>query len=141
MTIAPMAPWLSVLIPVYNVRDYLAECVASVLEQAPDDGSVEVLLLDDCSTDGSSETIDQLRARWPGRLRLLQHDRNRGLSAARNTMLGAAQGEYIWFLDSDDKLLPGAIPALHQIVQAHGPDAVLCDFQVWREKPRLAASA
>ena len=41
MTIAPMAPWLSVLIPVYNVRDYLAECVASVLEQAPDDGSVE----------------------------------------------------------------------------------------------------
>lgn len=137
MTIAPMAPWLSVLIPVYNVRDYLAECVASVLAQAPDDGSVEVLLLDDCSTDGSSETIDQLRARWPGRLRLLQHDRNRGLSAARNTMLGEAQGEYIWFLDSDDKLLPGAIPALHQIVQAHGPDAVLCDFQVWREKPRL----
>ena len=48
-----MAPWLSVLIPVYNVRDYLAECVASVLAQAPDDGSVEVLLLDDCSTDGS----------------------------------------------------------------------------------------
>ncbi|MDD2713346.1 MAG: glycosyltransferase family 2 protein [Simplicispira sp.] len=131
----PPAPWLSVLIPVYNVQAYLAECVQSVLAQA-DDG-VEVLLLDDCSTDGSPALMRQLAAQWPGRLRCLQHERNGGLSAARNTLIEAAQGQYLWFLDSDDKLLPGAIAQLQAIVQRHAPDLVLCDFRVWREKPRL----
>lgn len=140
MTAAPQAaaaPWLSVLVPVYNVRDYLAECIDSVLAQAPDDGGVEVLLLDDCSTDGSAEVIAQLQARWPGRLQALRHARNGGLSAARNTLIDAARGDYLWFLDSDDALLPGAIDGLRAAVQAHAPDAVLCDFQVWRERPRL----
>lgn len=131
------APWLSVLVPVYNVRDYLAECVESVLTQEPGDGAVEVLLLDDCSNDGSAEVIAQLQSRWPGRLQALRHARNGGLSAARNTLIDAARGDYLWFLDSDDKLLPGAVAALQSIVQAHQPDVVLCDFEVWRERPRL----
>ncbi len=134
---AAATPWLSVLVPVYNVRDYLAECVESVLAQAPADAGVEVLLLDDCSTDGSAEVMAALDARWPGRLRLLRHERNAGLSAARNTMIDAARGDYLWFLDSDDKLLPGAIAGLREVVGLHAPDAVLCDFAVWRERPRL----
>ena len=134
---AAATPWLSVLVPVYNVRDYLAECVESVLAQAPADAGVEVLLLDDCSTDGSAEVMAALDARWPGRLRLLRHERNAGLSAARNTMIDAARGDYLWFLDSDDKLLPGAIVGLREVVGLHAPDAVLCDFAVWRERPRL----
>lgn len=137
MTVSLATPWLSVLVPVYNVRDYLAECIESVLAQAPDDGGVEVLLLDDCSTDDSLAVIAQLQARWPGRLSVLRHARNSGLSAARNTLMDAAQGEYLWFLDSDDKLLSGAIDNLRAIVHRHAPDAVLCDFQVWRERPRL----
>ncbi len=131
------APWLSVLVPVFNVREYLAECIESVLAQAPADAGVEVLLLDDCSTDGSAEVMAALDARWPGRLRLMRHERNAGLSAARNTMIGAARGDYLWFLDSDDKLLPGAIEGLREVVRLHAPDAVLCDFAVWRERPRL----
>ncbi len=132
-------PWLSVLVPVYNVRDYLVECVQSVLSQIPDGAGagVEVLLLDDCSTDGSAAVMDDLAARHPGRLRLLRHERNAGLSAARNTMIDAARGDYLWFLDSDDKLLPGAIAGLRDVVRQHAPDAVLCDFAVWRERPRL----
>ncbi len=129
------APWLSVLIPVYNVEAYLAECVESVMAQA--DPGVEVLLLDDCSTDASPARMHALAARWPGRLQLLQHTRNRGLSAARNTLIEAAHGDYLWFLDSDDKLLPGAIPALQRIVGQQHPDMVVCDFAVWRESPRL----
>ena len=112
MTASLIAPWLSVLVPVYNVRDYLTECIESVLAQAPDDGGVEVLLLDDCSTDDSSAVIAQLQSRWPGRLSVLRHARNSGLSAARNTLMDAAKGRYLWFLDSDDKLLPGAIDSL-----------------------------
>ena len=127
--------WLSLLIPVYNVEPYLTACVESVMEQAGP--GVQVLLLDDCSTDGSWALMQTLAARWPGRLQLLQHASNGGLSAARNTMIDAADGEYLWFLDSDDKLLPGSIAELQRIVGAHAPDLVLCDFCVWRERPRL----
>ncbi len=140
MNLAP-SPWLSVLVPVYNVQDYLAECLASVIEQLPDlpdaGAGVELLVLDDRSTDGSYALMQQLALRWPGRLHLLRHASNAGLSAARNTMIDAARGEYLWFLDSDDKLLPGALAGLQAQVRAHGPDAVLCDFAVWRARPRM----
>lgn len=134
---APATPWLSILVPVYNVQDYLEECLASVVEQLqqlPDGGAgVEVLVLDDCSTDGSRALMDRLAQRWPGRLTLMHHAVNQGQSAARNTMIDAARGEYLWFLDSDDKLLPGALAQLFAIVQQHVPDVVLCDFRVLRK--------
>lgn len=129
------APWLSVLIPVYNVADFLQECIDSVMQQI--DGGVEVLALDDCSTDDSLARLHTLAARSNGRLRVLRHARNGGLSAARNTLIDEASGTYLWFLDSDDKLLPDAIPALRRIVRGHAPDLVLCDFRAWREHTRL----
>ncbi len=128
-------PWLSILVPAYNAQAYLAECLSSVLEPAQD--GVEVLVLDDCSTDGSRHILKTLQERWPGRLTVMRHECNRGQSAARNAMLDVARGEYLWFLDADDKLLPGALERLRAIVQRHAPDMVLCDFQVWRERPRL----
>ncbi|GGB98593.1 hypothetical protein GCM10007205_04880 [Oxalicibacterium flavum] len=132
---APSSPWLSILIPVFNVQAYLKECVDSVMSQV--DEEVEVILLDDCSTDGSWELMLQLKEQWRGRITVLQHAKNGGLSAARNTMIDAARGQYLWFLDSDDKLLPEAVAELHAVVHAHAPDVVLCDFQVWRDRPRL----
>lgn len=128
-------PWLSVLIPVYNVAPWLDDCLRSVLGQA-DDG-VEVLLLDDASTDGSLYLALDWQARHPGRLRVLRHPANRGLSAARNTLVEAASGDYVWFLDSDDRLHPGAIARLRDTVADGGPDLVLCDFSVLRPQPRL----
>ncbi|WP_313300308.1 glycosyltransferase family 2 protein [Diaphorobacter sp.] len=133
----PDRPWLSILVPVYNVEPYLQECLESVLQQTERLPGVEVLALEDGSTDGSPALLQRLAARWPGRITPMQHAHNQGLSAARNTMLDAARGDYVWFLDSDDKLLPGSIAALQEIVTAHAPDVVLCDFQVWRDKPRL----
>lgn len=127
--------WLSILVPVYNVEPFLEECIESVMNQVGQ--GVEVLVLDDCSTDDSWPLMQKLAQRWPGRIQLLQHSSNAGLSAARNTMLEAAQGQYLWFLDSDDKLQPGSVKALANIVRTHAPDVVLCDFSVWREKPRL----
>ena len=132
---AATAPWVSILIPAYNVAPYLAECIDSVMQQA-DDG-VEVLALNDCATDDSLAQLEALSARWQGRLRVLRHARNSGLSAARNTLLDAATGRYVWFLDGDDKLLPGALPGLRGIVERDPPDLVLCDFRVWRERMRL----
>ncbi|MGN6826686.1 glycosyltransferase family 2 protein [Paucibacter sp. M5-1] len=125
-------PWLSLLIPVYNVEAWLRACLASVLSQA--DAGVEILLLDDVSTDGSAALMQSLAEENPGRLTLLRHQHNSGLSAARNTLLEASRGEYLWFLDSDDELMPGAIADLAAIVQGHAPDLVLCDFRTLRER-------
>ena len=94
-----MAPWLSVLIPPSTTCAITWPSALHRFWNKHQTTAVEVLLLDDCSTDGSSETIDQLRARWPVCWVLLLHDRNRGLSAARNTMLVKPKGRYIWFLD------------------------------------------
>lgn len=129
------APWLSILLPVYNVEPYLRECVESIASQA-DDG-VEIILVEDVSTDGSKALLHALQAELKGRLRLLQHESNSGLSAARNTMLEAASGEYVWFFDSDDVLAPGAIADLKSVVERDRPDFVMCDFLMLRERIRL----
>lgn len=130
------APWLSVLIPVYNVEAYLQECVQSVVGQLAGAGEVEVILYNDASTDGSWALMQALARQHPG-LRLLDGDRNRGLSAARNRLLEASQGEWVWFLDSDDFLLPGALSGLRERVERHRIDLVLCDFQDYRDPPKL----
>lgn len=132
-------PWLSVLVPVYNVEPYLRECVASVLAEA--DEGVELLLLDDASTDGSAALMRALAAEHPGRIGLLAHERNGGLSAARNTLLAAARGEHLWFLDSDDAIGPSALPRLRSLLTGSrdglAPDLVFFDYRVLRAVPRL----
>lgn len=127
------APWLSILLPVYNVQAYLADCIESIMQQlAPEVGEIEVLALDDVSTDGSLDLLKQLQTRHP-QLGILHHSHNQGLSAARNTLLEAARGRYLWFVDSDDLLLPGAVASLARIVRQCDPDLVLCDFRTVRE--------
>ncbi|MDO8342292.1 MAG: glycosyltransferase [Cellvibrio sp.] len=123
-------PWLSVLIPVYNVKDYLDDCFQSVISQC--DANVEIIALDDQSTDDSFEYLQALAAKTSHSIKILQHTHNRGLSAARNSLVAAATGEYVWFLDSDDALVDGAIDQLRDIVNRHSPDLVMCDYQIWR---------
>lgn len=131
----PSRPWLSVLLPVYNVEPYLRACIESLLAQL-DDGA-ELLLYDDASTDGSAALMRQLDQEYPGRLRLLFASHNGGVSLARNRLLDAAQGEWIWFIDSDDFLEPGAVASLREALRQPGVDLVLCDFRDVRAKPRL----
>ncbi|WP_133479519.1 glycosyltransferase family 2 protein [Cognatilysobacter segetis] len=127
-------PWLSLLLPVYNVEAYVGACVESIAAQSMD--GIEILLLDDCSTDGSRRVLDDLARRHP-QVRVLAHERNGGLSAARNTLLRHARGEYVWFVDSDDLLLPGALSSLGRVVEQSAPDLVLCDYRVHREHMAL----
>jgi glycosyltransferase involved in cell wall biosynthesis len=89
---------VSVVVPVYNVAQYLTQCLESILNQSVD--VMEVICVDDGSTDGSSAILELFRAR-DGRLRVIAQE-NRGLGAARNVGLQAAQGDYVYFLDSDD---------------------------------------
>lgn len=107
----------SVIVPVYNVKDYLEKCVHSVLAQTADD--YELLLVDDGSTDGSGALCDALSARFGCRV---IHQENGGLGAARNTGIAAAQGEYLIFLDSDDFIAPGMLEGLLAEMAQHSAD-------------------
>lgn len=129
------APWLSVLVPVYKVEPYLEHCIRSVIDQA--DTGIEILLLDDASPDRSGEIARNLQQQHREQVRVFKHDTNRGLSAARNTLLSHARGDYVWFLDSDDFLLPGAVARVRKVIVDHAPDLLLCDFRVVRDAPRL----
>ena len=98
----PVAPRLSVIVPVYQVAPYLEKCVASILGQTFSD--FEVLLVDDGSTDGSGAICDAL-AEQDVRVRVI-HKANGGVSSARNAGLDAARGRYIGFVDADDWIEP-----------------------------------
>jgi glycosyltransferase involved in cell wall biosynthesis len=99
-------PEVSVLVPVYNVERYLEECLDSVLRQP--DVNLEVVCIDDCGTDRSVDILEHYKSQ-DDRIRIVSHSENRGLSAARNTGIESAQGEYIVFLDSDDLLNPDCL--------------------------------
>ncbi len=103
-----MAALVSVIVPVYNVEDFLDECIKSVISQTYDNW--ELILVDDGSKDGSPALCDKW-AEKEARIKVY-HQKNGGLSEARNTGLKYCQGEYITFLDSDDYLLPNCIETL-----------------------------
>ena len=94
-------PLVSVIIPVYNVAYYLAQCLESVILQTYK--NLEIIIIDDASPD-SSATVYNLYASRDPRIKIIKHDKNMGLGVARNTGLAVANGEYIHFCDSDDYL-------------------------------------
>lgn len=126
------APWLSLLLPVYNVQPWLRDCVQSIVGQDVD--GIEVVIVDDASTDGSGALAASLADEYAGVVRVIAHPANRGVSVARNTLLDAALGDYVWFVDPDDLLAPGSIRSLARILREHDPDLVLCDYRVVRAR-------
>lgn len=112
---------VSVVIPVYNTKDYLARCVNSVLNQTFTD--ISVILVDDGSTDGSGAVCDSFAR--DKRVQVI-HKENGGLSSARNAGIERAEGEYICFVDSDDYLTENAIERL--VLSSFGADVVVCGY-------------
>ncbi len=104
---------VSIIVPVYNVAPYIADCLRSVMHQTYT-GSMECLLVDDCGTDDSITIAERMIADYEGpiQFQILHHERNRGLSAARNTGTEAAKGEYLYYLDSDDEITEDCIEKL-----------------------------
>lgn len=112
----------SVIIPVYNVKEYLVECVQSVLKQ--DFSSLEIILIDDGSTDTSGEICDEL-GRKSNTITVI-HQKNSGLSAARNTGIRNSHGDYLIFLDSDDLLYKNSLQNLSVAIrQQRYPDFII----------------
>lgn len=124
---------ISVIIPVYNSRKFLRQCLDSVLTQ--DFSDFEVVAVDDGSTDDSGVILDEIAAA-DSRLRVI-HTSNCGLSAARNKGIDAAQGEWLTFVDSDDVLLPRALARMNKSVSGNGDsksaqDATTTDVVFYR---------
>ena len=113
---------LSIIIPVYNVADWLPETVDSVLAQSFRD--FELILVDDGATDGSGEICDSYAAR-DARVRVI-HQKNAGVSAARNTGVAAAKGDYIGFTDSDDIIEKDMYAVMMSLAEKHNADVVQC---------------
>lgn len=103
---------VSIIIPVYKASEYIERCLKSVMNQTY--GSIECIMVDDASPDDSMDKCEELISKYAGsiRLKILHHEKNRGLSAARNTGTDAATGNYIFYLDSDDELPEDAIEKL-----------------------------
>ncbi len=122
----PDGPLISLVIPVFNVRRYLADCLDSVLAQKGTAG-VEVIAVDDASDDGSGALLDE-RARADDRLAVVHLPGTAGPGNARNVGLARATGRYVWFVDGDDQLQPEAIEAISARLEAAAPDVLLIDY-------------
>jgi glycosyltransferase involved in cell wall biosynthesis len=101
-------PLVSVVILCYNHADFIAECLDSVVQQMFD-GSLEVIVGDDASTDGSRAIVESYVDRFPGVVKLLAHEHNVGMSPNYADVIRAASGKYIAYLDGDDMMLPGKL--------------------------------
>ena len=117
-------PVVSIIVPVYNVKSYVGECVESLCRQTYT--NLEILLVDDGSTDGSGEVCDEYAGR-DERIRVI-HQANRGLSGARNMGLDDARGEYIAFVDSDDLVSTNYVETLYELLMKYEADIAACAY-------------
>lgn len=127
------APELSVIVPVYKVEAYLQECIDSILDQTFPD--FELILIDDGSPDRCPEICDEAASKDP-RIRVI-HQKNGGLSAARNAGIEAAQGAWLSFIDSDDYLTPDYYETLLGAAQRVNADCALCGLEYVDEQKNV----
>lgn len=126
---------VSILIPVYNVQPYIARCLESVAAQTYE-GQMECIIVDDCGNDDSIAIVEGYIAKYEGPIsfRIIHHECNRGLAAARNTAVAAAQGEFVFHLDSDDWIEPTAIELLMKKQQKTDADIVSGAYLLYNDK-------
>lgn len=111
---------ISIIVPIYNVQQYLSKCIESIFAQSFRD--IEIILVDDGSTDECPQMCDEF-AKQDCRIRVI-HKKNGGLSDARNAGMKVAQGEWIYFLDSDDWMHPEALQTLYDFAKENNCDVV-----------------
>lgn len=128
---------VSIIIPVYNVESFIFNCLLSVINQTAKEG-IECILVDDCGKDDSVKVANDFIQAYQGSIefRLLHHEHNKGLSAARNTGIRAAKGEYVYFLDSDDTITSDCIAGFLRITEEH-PEIDLIQGLISQNSPYM----
>lgn len=111
---------ISIIIPVYKVEPYIRRCLQSVLSQTYE--NIECIIVNDATPDKSMEIVDEVLKDYNGaiKFKVIHHEKNRGLSAARNSGVRAATGDYLFFLDSDDELPSDSIKNFVQYLNKYG---------------------
>lgn len=115
---------VSVIVPVYNVEEYLSSCLESIINQTYRD--MEILCINDCSTDESMAVLKEYQQK-DARIAILENEKNGGLAYTRNVGIKRASGEYILFVDSDDMIVPDLVESCIDV--AAGNDMVCFDYQ------------
>lgn len=131
-------PEVSIIVPVYNVEAYLEECLDSILGQSFRD--LELIAVDDCSPDDSASILRRYEEK-DSRVRVVSLPRNVGLGQARNAGLEAATGRYVWFVDSDDSIMPGSLDKVVARAHATGAEVVVFGWVRSYEDGRVAPGA
>lgn len=124
-----MNPWISILVPVYQVEDYIERCARSVFEQTYE--NIEYIFCDDCSPDRSIEVLERVMKDYPERAkhtRIIRFDENKGLATARNTLVAACQTDWLIHEDSDDWMELDLVESLVKKQQETNADIVCADF-------------
>ena len=119
------APTISVIIPMFNAKKYIAECLDSVLAQTFQ--NFEVIIVNDCSTDGCRKIAESYLEKFGGRLAIYDNEKNLGPGGARNNGLLHANGEYIFFMDADDMLTKTALEELYTLAKNFDAEVVYCE--------------
>ena len=127
-------PLVSVIVPVYNVEQYLDECLNSICQQTYE--NLEIIVVEDCSTDNSLNTL--IKYLEDSRVKLIQHEKNSGLSAARNTGIDAAKGDYIMFVDSDDLVHLSLIELCVKYAIVNDADLITYNFKAFEDGIKLS---
>ena len=120
---------VTVIVPVYNVRNYIARCAESLMNQTLTD--VEFIFVNDASPDDSICILQSVLEKYPERrsaVTILSHDENKGLPAARNTGLAQATGQYIFHCDSDDYAEPAMLQEMYEYAIGCKADIVWADW-------------
>jgi glycosyltransferase involved in cell wall biosynthesis len=124
---------VSVIIPVYNVENYVKKCIDSVLVQR---GVIfEIILVDDGSTDGSPQICDEYAQKYDNITVI--HKENKGLGLARNSGLDIAKGEYIFFIDSDDWIAEDTLNNVFKLAKCNNADIVVFDYVMVNERKKV----
>lgn len=116
---------LSIIVPVYQGEQYIEKCIESLLHQV--EKGVELILIDDGSKDDSWHTIMSYSKKY-GWIKAIHHE-NKGVSFTRNQGIKYARGEYVWFVDADDTILPNSIKDIIHISQLYNPDMIICGYR------------
>ena len=119
-------PAISVIIPLYNAENFISECLDSVLSQTLQD--FEIIVVDDCSTDNSVAIVESYAEKFGGRLALLRTKKNSGCAGVpKNRGFNYSRGEYVFFLDADDAIIPTAFEELYRVAKNFSADVVACE--------------
>lgn len=128
---------ISILIPVYNVEEYVEDCIESILAQI--DTRASILIMNDAATDNSAMILERYKSH--PKIEVFNAPHNRGLSATRNALFDIAQTEYVWFIDSDDLLYENAYSSVMHQLEKLNSDILCADYVSLRGKKEVRKKA